>query len=271
MNKQEYIDSHIQKKNKTECYTTMLVIQKLKDNNSIVFTKFGDGEYYCMAGFEGANCDGDQYNPPLANALRYAFLKLCDLSYDREDNRIVLGRWHYPDAVTYCSELYWNHQVEQNIPVKEIPFVNYHLIYNDDDFNRTNLMYEFVSAVQKFSNYKVLITNTNNIRLETIFQADQFIPIQSNTWHTYQYEEIRNAVDEILKDHLNALVLIAGGLASKVLIAELCEKYKQASFLDIGSGFDILATKRCTRDHKHSYEDEVKYYYDLLPENFHTR
>jgi hypothetical protein len=259
-----YKDLHINKLNRTNKYITDHVTDRLNNSRSFVFTKFGDGEYQCMAGWNGQNCDGDGYTAELGSALRNAFVSLCDMANDcPDDGKILLGRWHYPTEVAFCCDLYWNHQPALK---REIPFVDYHLIYNDDYFATSRKMYDFVAAIQNYKHKKVLVTNVNNKRLVHLFRADDYIQIQSQSWHATQFDQIVKDVEALLQADPQTLVLIAGGLASKVLIARLCAKYSDASFLDIGSGFDIIATGRCTRDHKHTYEDELRYFSDLLPQ-----
>ena len=158
-----YINFHITKQNRTNSYNTEFVIQKLRNCDPFVFTKFGDGEYQCMNNFQGGNCDADKYGPELGDALRKAFVSLCDMSYLDTTDRILIGRWHYPNEVTYYSTLYWNHQ--QTEEKREIPFVDYHLIYNDDYFSRSRHLYHFVEAVQSFPKKKILITNMSTCHL----------------------------------------------------------------------------------------------------------
>lgn len=268
----KYVSKHIYKHNRTQYISTNYVIQRLQNAQPIVFTKFGDGEVQCMQFVKGTNCDGDQYTVSLGTALEETFIRLCDMANaitsDNED-KILIGRWHYHNEVNYLSKLYITYLMNQeNVIISDIPFVDYHLIYNDDDFDKTQNMYNFVDAVQKYPFTKVLITNRRNHRLTKAFKTHHFIEIPSRSWYDTCYSEIYFATIAILRKNPKALILIAGGLASKVLICNLCEKYPEASFLDIGSGFDILATGQCTRDHKHTYMQEYMYFRNLLPSDW---
>ena len=44
-------------------------IDKLKNNEYFSFSRWGDGEFFCAAGIEGANCDHHNYSPELKNGL----------------------------------------------------------------------------------------------------------------------------------------------------------------------------------------------------------
>lgn len=54
----------------------VLILNKLENNENVIFAKFGDGEYLCMSGVKGANCDGDSYSNSLAKALIKSFIQL---------------------------------------------------------------------------------------------------------------------------------------------------------------------------------------------------
>lgn len=269
-NENEYVALHVQRRNRTSTYSTRYVTECLSAATPIVFTKFGDGEVQCMQFVTGTNCDGDRYTKTLGKELNSAFVHFCEMANQSKHDRILLGRWHYPSEVAYLARLYLQHALatRSNAGVGEIPFVNYHLIYNDDEFHTSRDLYDMVKAIQCYSYRKVLITNRQNERLRLLFKAYDFIQIANNSWFETSFLDVFRATDQILKENPRALILIAGGLASKVLICKLCKKYPMASFLDIGSGFDILATRRCTRDHKHTYEAECEYYRDLLPEGW---
>ena len=48
------------------------VINALQGGRNVIFTKFGDGEFFCMQNTNGANSDGDTYSPWLADGLKKA-------------------------------------------------------------------------------------------------------------------------------------------------------------------------------------------------------
>src|SRR5688572_2860694 len=45
----------------------------LKEGENFKFARFGDGEFNCMFGKVGHNCDGHEYFPDLGTALNNAF------------------------------------------------------------------------------------------------------------------------------------------------------------------------------------------------------
>jgi hypothetical protein len=230
-----------------------VLTKKLENNENIIFTKYGDGEYNCMIGRSGHNSDNDFYHPWLAHALKRSLIGLA-----KKPNTYI-GRW--PDVVVprYCDGI-----VKKHSRSLEIPWVSYHLILNHDVFLKHDYMYNFVKLIIHSKKKKILICNHKNARIKDFFRADVFIEIPSTNW-SYEYNKWKNIVEKNVEN--GCIVLISGGMCSKVLINDITDKYN-LTFIDLGSGFDLLARKVDSRGWKHTYEDEIKYYKDLLPLNW---
>ncbi len=224
------------------------IVELLKKDQPVIFTKFGDGEYNCMRGISGHNCDGDNYNPWMGKMLKESLLNLS-----KKPNTYI-GIWHTQEVITYYEGL------ARSVGVT-IPWVAYHLIYNDDHFFENDYLYRFVSQIIQSKKKKILICNKKNERLKNFFNADVFIPVPEKNW-SYSYSEFK----KVLFDHVeeDAIILIAAGMCSKILIADVTDSFKVSCF-DIGSGFDLLASKQKSRPWKHNYQDEYNYYKNLLP------
>jgi len=271
--KEEFINIEI---NKSYMYNDILhLINKLLNNEKVIFTKFGDGEYLCMnlQNIGNNNCDYDKYTYELGINLKHAFCNLCNRS---DSENIYIGKWHTQDVISfYCNVLYDFYNIN-NIKIKSVPFVNYHFCYNDYNFNKNNNLFEFVKTIQNIDKIKIIISNNNNKNLSLIFNGTYYINIPNNSWFADGYYNfIENNLINILNKHNDAIIIIAGGLASKVLIANVSEKFNKASFIDIGSGFDILATKIDTRhwgnghtDFINNFKNQYDYYKSILPDNY---
>jgi hypothetical protein len=226
---------------------------------NFVFTKFGDGEVTCMRHwFYGQNCDGDKYNLWLSRALKKAFVSLAA----RKD--AYIGQWHDRTLVSYLDKLAEKHGIT------EVHYVNYHFVMNaspvpgvtDFDSFANGMMRDFVKALRTTSRKKIVFSNSDNIRLQQIFDADVFIETRKNNW-SYEFDSYYRKVEKECAD--GAILIIAAGMCSKVMIAHLVTKFDMTC-IDIGSGFDLLATGRHSRPFNHSYEDEREYYRGVLPE-----
>ncbi len=224
------------------------ILDKLKSGQNIIFTKYGDGEYYCMCGKNGHNVDWDTYNTWLGNALKESLISLS------KKPNVYIGKWWHDDAYNYCNVLAQQNNVE-------IPWAWYHLFMNDDNAFKYDYMHQFVSFIINNNKKKFLICNGANSRLKNLFRADVYIEIPSRNW-SFEYEKWKTIIEKDLED--NVIVLIAGGMCSKVLIDDITNKFDLTA-IDLGSSFDLLASKRKSRSWQHTYQDELNYYRDLLP------
>lgn len=244
--------------------------------NRIIFTKFGDGEGRCMMYHEGANCDNDQHTKQLADALRQSFVTLCDMA---TTENVYVGKWH-SDQHTFINlylEILYDYCIAKNNPLISPPFVDYHFCYPDNHFHENQNMYDFVKTLQTINKFKIVVSNSSNTNLSHIFKGNVYIEIPSNSWFANgEYDTLYNSIAEYLDQFPDGILLIAGGLASKVLIKNLALNYSKASFIDIGSGFDILCKNVYTRSWNefenvpNSFENQCKYFADLLPVDYVT-
>jgi len=253
------------------------LLRCLQRGERIVYTKFGDGEYFCIHHQFGRNCDQDTYTPLLGMELQKAFCTLVD-AFNEQNERVWIGMWHEPHVSNYLATLYYRYKATTG-PLQQkwkIPFVEYHTVYNTHDSLKNPDMYQFVKFIQTYPNKKLVISNPHNRRLQVIFRSTDYIDIPFNSWFAQgMYESIAAQLEDFLDEHPKSIVLMACGLATKVLIARVMQQYKQASFIDIGSGFDILARKVDTRgwtrgERHHTYVDECDYFSNLLPEDWKT-
>ena len=228
----------------------LTVIDKLERGENIIFTKFGDGEYNCMVGERGANCDGDRYHPWLANRLWHSLLNLS------VKKNTYLGRWWTENVWAYFDAFASKKGVK-------IPWYSYHLFMNDDEFFKYDYMYKFVQFIVNTNRKKIFVANINNKGLKDFFRANTYITIPSQNW-SYEYGKWLKIIEMEVEE--NAILLISAGMCSKVLIDEITDRHN-LTCIDLGSSFDLLATGQKSRSWKHSYEDELKYYKNFIPKN----
>lgn len=247
------------------------IINAIKNNKSIIFIKYGDGEVECMKVIDhlyneekyGANCDKDVYFPELSKDLKEGFLYFVEES-NRKD--IYIGKWHYKNEIKYLSNFYY----ESGDKNKLIPFVDYHLVMNDTEHLKKNEMYEFVKCIkEKEDSIKIIISNEKNSLLKELFSTNYFVTTPENC--TYLVcNEILNNIEKIIKENedKNIILMTSCGLSAKVIIYKIIKKYEylNISAFDLGSSFDLLCKKYVTRayQNEYSYETIYKYYQDLL-------
>lgn len=250
---------------------------KLINGERVIYTKFGDGEYICMTlqKIGDTNCDNDKYTYELGIKLKEAFCNLCERS-DKEN--IYIGKWHTQEVSKFCSNFLYDYYISNEKELKSIPFVNYHFCQIDYNFNKNDNLLEFVKTVKHSNKIKIIISNIQNKKLGIIFNGNYFIEIPNNSWFANgYYNKLEENLINLLNIHNDAIILIAGGLASKIIIANVSAKFQNASFIDIGSSFDILVSRIDTRgwgrtgeEFTNSYENQLIYFKEVLPDNYDT-
>ena len=273
LSKEEFINQEI---NKQFVYEDIRHLnKKLIDGEKVIYTKFGDGEYQCMTlqRIGHTNCDSDRYTYELGIELIKAFCNLCERS---NNENIYIGKWFNENIQKFYCDFLYDYYISNNKELKPIPFVYYHFCQIDYDFNKNNNLLEFVKTVKKVNKIKIIISNIRNKKLGLIFNGYYFIEIPENSWFADgYYNKLEENLINLLNIHNDAIVLIAGGLASKILIANVSAKFQNASFIDIGSSFDILASKYDSRgwgntgeEFINNYENQLEYFKEVLPENY---
>jgi hypothetical protein len=228
--------------------TAQDVADRIKNNEQIVFVKYGDGETQCMLGYPGANCDSDPYTPALGAALR------SSLRFYIEHKGCYVGRWHDGAFIT---------PVIEQLGMGEPTWAPYHLVMNADAMYEHPHMHSFLETVQQTPRRKIVVSNGANAYMKPLFRADAFVEVPPCNWFVdfdSYFEQVKREVTD------DCIVFTSAGQGSKVLIAELLRVCPGISCVDIGSSFDFICQRRVTRDrYMHNYDRELAYYADLLP------
>ncbi len=232
----------------------LTLISKMELGENVIFTKYGDGEYQCMIGEQGHNCDYDSYHPWLARELEKALISLCS-----KPNTYIGKWWTSEQGGTSAVHEYCNTIASRNGVV--VPWAWYHLAFNGDEFLDYNYMYQFVKFIINTKRKKILVCNHLNSRMTSFFRADVYVEIPTDSW-SFEYSKWKDALEQHLEK--DALVLISAGLCSKVLINDITNKH-EISCVDLGSSFDWLARRKPSRSQDHIYAQEVEYYKDFFP------
>ena len=77
-------------------------------------------------------------------------------------------------------------------------------------------MHDFVEFVAHTTRRKIVICNSMNRKLKSLFRADTLIEIPSRNW-SFEYGTWKRSLERHVAPE--AIILIAGGMCSKVLIA----------------------------------------------------
>jgi hypothetical protein len=201
----------------------------IQNTTNFSFIKFGDGEFYCMMGEEGENCDHHPYSKELAVKLYDAWYFFNTLEY------IYIAEWagHKPDM--NCATISERFQLDliSKTDIK-VNFVNYEILLQntlcEDKFN-------FLKSI-KDSNRKKIFVGPNRLQgVNDFLNVDTFINIPLiNTFA--KYDEILPTILNEIED--NSIFLFSCGLPSKSFIHKILEKNNNVTCLDFGSGFDSM-------------------------------
>jgi len=132
------------------------------------------------------------------------------------------------------------------------------MIVDRDDWHDKLQIYKTI----KYSNLnKIYVCNRLLQRIEILLDTS-IIEIGMRTWYREEYENIKQQIKEKMTDKCN-IILTSGGMASKVLIADLMLE-KEGIYIDIGSALDLIASKKDSRGYMH-YDEMKQYFSDILP------
>lgn len=215
----------------------------IRDGTPVSFSKYGDGEYLCASGrFDcWGNCDHDPYTPALQAGLLYAFTStVLQGGY--------IGKWRHVD-----TDAFW----QSNVDNRPVNWADYHtFLFDAADIGTQSGENKLAlyRAIQQSPMRKIVVCNKYLAKTRMLYRADAVVEVPLNNWFTTEYTRILGEVVEKIGDVPNPIVLTSAGMGAKVLVADLAKKYPGGIFLDIGSGMDLLCTKRDSRGRGYSYD-----------------
>lgn len=215
-----------------------------------MFVKYGDGEFRAANYYEGGNCDGTPYTRQLGDRLRKSFV------YNSQQPNSMIGCWHDKSDMAFWKSLGNDY----------INWVEYHTVIID---NKTRVSdspdkLELYKAIRQSTRKKIYVANASMYRACQIFSIESFIEIDPSDWFEIEYESILKSVREEVVDDSNTLILTSAGMGAKALIHDLHKEFPKAIYIDVGSAFDMLCTKRATRHCTPGYEELYEYLKEIL-------
>jgi hypothetical protein len=220
----------------------------------VVYCKFGDGEYLCMCGSQGQNCDRTPYTQKLKDGLIQSYKHLI------VQPDVFIAHWPDQNSMDYfhsLSSFNWINQYYQLLQLIQSTFT-------DTRFR------ELISVIKQSPLNKILVANKYMTKMNTLFNINKHHIIDPYNWFESSFEQILSEIkSSITSDKF--ILMTCGGMGSKVLIGELHKLYPSAIYLDFGSGFDFLCTKVSTRGWEftdQSYSEVTNYLNGLLPDDW---
>jgi len=195
-------------------YPLEFYVSRLNDKRPFSFSRFGDGEWHCILGKKGENCNGDTYTSALAHDLRQCFTQLPEENYFR--GHLTIAHHAGREKVARFQKILADNWV------------------NGDVFLNAFLAREIRPLVEAFPE-RFLYVGPEYLR--PLF-GRKLLVIPAKNCHA-QIDDLVKRVDaEIGKKHID-MVGFSAGMCANVLIHRLYPDHgNQVTMIDFGSLWD---------------------------------
>lgn len=234
--------------------STQQLTHFIKNGTPCIFAKYGDGEFRAANFYQGGNCDGTPYTKNLGEKMREAFL------YCSQQPNAMMGAWH--DS---SDSVFW-----EGLGNSKVNWVDFHtvLIDNNKKIDANNDRLELFKALKESDRKKIYVANPNMHKAKDLLNLDYHIQINPTNWFDTEYESVFSSIRNAISSDDETIVLTSAGMGAKYLISDLHKLYPKAIYVDIGSGLDLICTKKSTRSYNPSYTALCNYLKPILPEDW---
>ena len=230
--------------------STQQLTTNIQNNVSCMFVKYGDGEFYAALFHGGGNCDGTPYTHNLGNKVRSSFVYNC------QQKNAMMGEWHVKE-----NKNFWEGLSQLNSPVQ---WVDFHTVLIDEPSLHTPDKLNLYKAIKESTSKKIYIANDTMGRAKQLFNIQTHVVIDPTNWFDTNFDGVFSEVCSKVEDN-NTMFLVSAGMGAKYLIGELHKKYPNATYIDVGSAFDMICGKRNSRAYNPAYEVLCQYLKPILP------
>lgn len=187
------------------------ICEMLRKREVFKFSRFGDGEWNCMFGKNGWNCDGHTYFPELGASLR----------------RVIQSKPTYMLGMQPLSMSYErSEQIKEFCEGLDVDWYNADVLHNASIDGK---LQEFQDSLA--GRYLVIVGPAH---LTRIFDCVHIVIPNQNCWENY--EQVRQEIEFHIDGVNNAVVILCASMMSNVLIDDFADSHH--TFIDAGSVFD---------------------------------
>lgn len=195
-------------------------LQKLQNKEQYSFSRWGDGEWNCLLGKQGMNCDRHNYFDDLGKRLK-SILESSPQYYLGLQNLAKRQRPELIDKYTKDYNLTW---------------------VQNDVLHTASMKGQFIHFLNVLRGLDVLLVGGNHLR--DFNKSWRFIEIpRVNCW--LSYEETKKKLDVAIKD--NTVVLFCASMMTNVLIDDF---HGRGTLIDLGSVLDPYCGVQSRSYHK---------------------
>ena len=237
----------------------------IESNQNFSFIKFGDGEFLCMMGEQGANCDMHPYSKHLGDRLIAAWNFFSTTTIPN----IYIAEWADQPG-SYKTPQNVEPAQDTSNPVFQFvdkllsqreshnfKLVNFEiLLQNTLSENKYNLF----KAIKDSRRKKIFIGPQRLQQVNSFLNTDVFIQVPTHNSYSV-YEQNLNACKQLLAD--DTICLFSSGMPTKAFISDLLKCKTNITCLDVGSGFDAIFVGN-TREGQNSMSVVQDFYRELL-------
>jgi RNAse (barnase) inhibitor barstar len=218
--------------NKSDYY-----INRIKNNDFFSFSRWGDGEWFCMAGVPGANCDSHTYFPKMKDELNLALKK-----GNQENNfKAIWPTTH--GQISRNLRLIMNH-----ISTNEYKIAWANAIIWEDLVLREGI--NKLTDVLKEKNF-IMVSNSDNANLPI---NTDFVEIPKVNCYNSK-DKIKEDMIKMVEKYENPVFGLSASMATNVIIDELFPIIGDKCFMiDFGSLWEPFSGN-VSRTHHKQYLD----------------
>ena len=213
----------------------------------ISFCKYGDGEYGCMIGWNGCNCDADGYT----TKKRLGLLAALPFMVDQLPNAYI-GMWHTAESLQWM----------QRLATKPVVWANYHSIMLES-YSPEKI--ELYRTIKRSDMKKVYLCNALLAKAQLLFDIDHMIYVPLNNWFDDMVEGVVEQIAAVLDPTAPCIVMMSAGMGAKIVVYLLAQRFPHHIYLDFGSALDKICTKHTSRGWEPAYETTMEWLKELLP------
>ncbi len=216
--------------NKLEFY-----INKLKNNEKFSFTRWGDGEWSCLFGAQGENCDKHKYFPDMAEDLKCVF---------EEHKGYVLATWPLNRPMMKNISQYILRFLETN----ELIF-DWHDATVWEEAAMDGTIKPLIKQLEKMD--FIIVSESSKRRLSIKYK--DFIEIPSVDCYL-EKENIKKNMIRLCNKYKYPVFGLSASMATNVIIDELYNEIGDSCWMiDFGSIWEPYIGK-ATRSYHHQYK-----------------
>ncbi len=226
--------------------------KKILNNENFTFVKYGDGELLCMIGGKGENCDHHPYSQKLGKLLEISFVKLLKLYDD-----VYLAEW--VDNLVKTRESYIH------VNGLKPKFADYECFLTLEENLNDKKLFNFLKLIKNSKRKKIFVGPKKLREATQMLNIDHYVEVPIvNAFSDYE-----NVFDKIMKYGVddNNVYILCCSMMSCLICSDLKEINKNITLLDVGSGLDPIFGEK-TRPKQPSQNACIKYYKEILPDNF---